>query len=98
MFGEGLELQRVEGVLPAADVLHRVLPPAALAEETQTRVGGVRKTQDEQKGVNVGDFFFNFCKKLIQSEQPEVCEFSMSRHKTFIQPEMRFLTHNTVQV
>lgn len=34
MFGEGLELQRVEGVLPAADVLHGVLSAAALAGET----------------------------------------------------------------
>lgn len=35
VFGEGLELQRVEGVLPAAHVLHSVLSPAAFAEETQ---------------------------------------------------------------
>lgn len=34
VFGEGLELQAVERVLPAADVLHRVLSPAAFTEET----------------------------------------------------------------
>lgn len=34
VFGEGLELQRVEGVLPGADVLHSVLSAAALAGET----------------------------------------------------------------
>lgn len=34
VFGEGLELQRVEGILPTADVLHSVLSAAALAGET----------------------------------------------------------------
>lgn len=33
--GEGLELQRVEGILPAAHILHSVLPAAALAGETR---------------------------------------------------------------
>lgn len=33
--GEGFELQRVEGVLPAAHILHSVLPAAALAGETR---------------------------------------------------------------
>lgn len=35
LFGEGLELQRVEGVFATAHVLHGVFPPAALAAEKQ---------------------------------------------------------------
>ncbi len=34
VFGEGLELQGVKGVLSASDVLHSVFSSAALAEET----------------------------------------------------------------
>lgn len=41
VFGEGLELQRVESVLPAADVLHGVLSAAALAGETREGVDRV---------------------------------------------------------
>lgn len=42
MSGKGLELQRVEGVLPAAHVLRSILPAAALAGEI--RGGGVCQT------------------------------------------------------
>lgn len=38
MFGEGSELEGVEGVLPTSDVLHRVLSAAALAEEKRGQV------------------------------------------------------------
>lgn len=31
LFGEGFELKRVKGVFAASHILHRVLPPAALA-------------------------------------------------------------------
>lgn len=31
VFGEGPELERVEGVFSGADILHRVFSPAALA-------------------------------------------------------------------
>lgn len=51
MFGEGFELQRVKGVLTAADVLHCVFPSAALAEEeTEEEEGGGGRTR--QNGRN----------------------------------------------
>lgn len=45
VFGKSLELQRVKGVLPAADVLHSVFSAAALTGETE-RGGGVRQNGD----------------------------------------------------
>lgn len=51
VFGEGLELQRVKGVLSAADVLHSVFSAAALTGETE-RDGGVR-----QNGDSAGNHF-----------------------------------------
>lgn len=38
VFGEGSELEAVEGVLPTSHVLHRVLPAAALAEKRREQV------------------------------------------------------------
>lgn len=50
VFGECFELQRVEGILSATDVLHRVLSPAALAEETGGgRRGGFRQNENKKK-------------------------------------------------
>lgn len=46
MSGEGFELQRVERVLSASDILHRVLSPAALAEETEDS----EKREEETEG------------------------------------------------
>lgn len=48
MFGEGLELQRVERVLSASDVLHGVFPSAALAEETEEE-----EEEEETEGEDV---------------------------------------------
>lgn len=47
VFGEGLELQRVEGVLSASHVLHGVFTSAALAEEKRSRDEG--ETNEEVK-------------------------------------------------
>lgn len=87
MSGEGLELQRVEGVLPAADVLHRVLPPAALAVEKETRVGGVRNTNGAQlplrlDGVIIGGQEFNLKKHRFFYLHIEAKNFYLARNVT----------------
>lgn len=49
MFGEGLELQTVEGILAAADILHCVFPSAAFTVEVEERRGGDRR-EEKRKG------------------------------------------------
>lgn len=44
MFGEGSELEAVEGVLPTSHVLHRVLSAAALAEKRREQVKSCDRT------------------------------------------------------
>lgn len=44
MFGEGSELEAVEGVLPTSHVLHRVFSAAALAEKRREQVNSCDRT------------------------------------------------------
>lgn len=81
MFGEGLELQRVERVLSASDVLHGVFPSAALTEETE-------EEEEEEETENTRfSFWRRHERTAAASLQPHVDgKFSMQTHATIESP------------